>query len=213
MKPAHLIITLCLALLAMACNEKKESISKKTDIEIVDIKEPDFSEVLSSSDTGFPEVKNSNEFKKTEFLLTPENTIPKDKNAVYCTTMLLAWNQLRSIAGAPIVIDKKFQNLALLNSSKAYINTLKKGEYEVAIELNPGGESHGVFRAVAKLTKQLQFPAPFESYKGKLIFDGEKVASFGVYNSEYFHHKQFDILNYENDSRFLLQLKPNDTMH
>jgi hypothetical protein len=210
MKITHLISALCLAALAIGCNEKKEPESKLSDIKIVEVTEDDSPKFLSEDNNGFPKVKNLNEFKQTIFLATPENEIPANKNAIYCSALSLTWDQVSALLPTPYSINDQYADLQLLDNSKKHKNSLKKNEYEAVVEVQAERLKIG---AKVKFNKALPFAAVFESYPDELTFKGTKVASFlasGGYNT-YIH--QFEILYYENDTNYIVKLQPKDTNH
>lgn len=157
----------------------------------------------------FSEGKKLSEFKKTQFIPTLEHQVTKDKNAIYAATLLLAWDEIRTQLESPIEVSESYSDLALINKSDSFKNVLKEDEYLASGEID--GDS---ITAKATFDKKLPFEFSLQSYSDKLLFDGEKVSSFGV--------SGFDggeklglvrIVYYKNDSNFIIRLLPKDTEH
>lgn len=161
------------------------------------------------NDRTFPAVKNLSEFEKTQFIPTLEHTISKDKNAVYCTTLLFAWDEIRNQINAPLTISSKYADLQLLHNSTSFKNVLKSDEYEIE-----GAIEGALITAKAKFNKSLPFEIKLQSFNNKLRFDGQTVASFGVngYDS-YEQLKMVQIVYYKNDNNFIIKLLPKEKQH
>ncbi len=157
----------------------------------------------------FLEVEKLSEFQNTQFIPTLEHEISIDKNSVYCSTLLFAWDKIRNQINSPFTIPNEYIDLNMLNNSTSFENVLKDDEYEVS------GEIDGEFiSARAEFNKSLAFDQKLESFNNKLIFDGQKISSFGVYG--YSSSKQLEIVKiiyYKNDNNFIIKLKPNDKAH
>lgn len=155
------------------------------------------------------EVKNLSKFTNTEFIPTLEHQITKDKNAVYCATLLFAWNEIRDIIPADLSIPNEYPDLKLLNDSKSFIGVLKPNEYKAS------GEVDGDMISVrAEFKKSLPFEIKLNTYTGKLTFDGQKTASFGVKgNDENELLRLVRIVYYKDDNNFIVKLLPKDKMH
>ena len=89
-----------------------------------------------NEDRKFPHVKKLSAYKQTEFLPTLEHDLPKDKNAIYCVTLLYAWDEIRKLIEQPLIIDNSCADLAELNNSKTYLTALKSNEYNVTGDVN-----------------------------------------------------------------------------
>lgn len=165
--------------------------------------------ISCQNEREFSEVKNLSEFTNTEFIPTLEHQITKDKNAVYCATLLFAWNEIRDIIETDINIPNEYSDLKLLNDSKSYIGVLKPDEY------NANGKVDGnMISAKAEFKKSLPFEIKLNAYTGKLTFDGQKTASFGVKgNDENELLRLVRIVYYKDDNNFIVKLLPKDKMH
>lgn len=156
----------------------------------------------------FPKVADLSNYPNTEFLPTLENKINVSKNAVYCVTLLYAWNEMRQRVGFPIQIDTNQNDLTLINRSKTYIDCLKPFEYSVSGQVN--GD---LLTIKADFKKSLPFEREFTCFTNELIFNNEKVASFGTYGYDYLTSKMISILYYKNDENFIIKLQPKDSQH
>ncbi|MBQ6071078.1 MAG: hypothetical protein IJK85_04930 [Bacteroidales bacterium] len=192
MKNTYIIIVM--ALLLFSCG----SSSKKATQE-----EPVSKEALLEQEA---EEENLSEFERTQFVPTLEFPICSDTNAVYCATLLFAWDEVRKILDAPLSIPDKYHDLKLLNASTSFRDVLKSDEYEAS------GEVKGDYIFTrASFEKKLPFDFKLRKYEHKLKFDGRKVAAFGVDGDDHEDMKQIvDILYYKNDKNFIIKLKPTD---
>ena len=161
------------------------------------------------NDEKFSEVKKLSEFPKTTFNPTLENKISADKNSIYCSTLLFAWDEIRKEINSPFTISSEYTELNLLNNSKSFINVLKTDEFNSSIEID--GE---LIKARAEFSKSLPFEFKLQSYTNKLVFDNQKVASFGVngYSSDD-ELKIVEIIYYKNDHNFIIKLLPKNKKH
>ncbi|WP_026977098.1 hypothetical protein [Flavobacterium tegetincola] len=162
-----------------------------------------------SSNREFPEVKNLSNYKNTEFAPTLEQKLKDDKNAVYSASLLFAWDELRNQIKDPIEIGNEYPDLMVLNQSESFQNVLKDDEYTVSAEI----ESAEI-KVTAAFDKNLPFKFDLQSFTNKLIFDGQKVASFGVNGSDKYQMlESVRIIYYKNDNNFIIKLLPKDKNH
>lgn len=159
-------------------------------------------------DNIFPEVKKISEYEATEFLPTLEHPITKNKNSVYAASLLYAWDEVIKLVGEPLIIDKQFNDLILLNNSESHLQTLDKSEYTTTASAE--GEK---IEVTAEFSKSLPFEIKMNSYNNKLIFDNKKVASFGFKGYEYEMANTASVLYYKDDDNFILKLIPKDQNH
>ncbi|MFK7949271.1 MAG: hypothetical protein AB8G11_16890 [Saprospiraceae bacterium] len=160
-------------------------------------------------DRTFPEVKKLTEYKATEFTPTLENEISKDKNSVYCVTLLYAWDEIRKVINEPLKISKDAEDLTLLNDSKSYIDVLKSDEYSAS-----GTVENNLISARSEFKKSLPFEVKLENFENELMFNDERVPAFGVNGySEDELFRNVDILYYKNDNHFIVKLIPTDENH
>ena len=161
------------------------------------------------NDRKFPEVKKLSDYENTQFIPTLEHKISRDKNSVYCATLLFAWDEIRKQINSPLTISNEYLDLNLLNNSTSFKNVLKNNEYKVSGEVD--GE---LITARAEFNKSLPFEVKLQSFKNKLTFDGHNVSSFGVngYDS-YEQLKIVKIIYYKNDNNFIIKLLPKEKEH
>jgi Serine protease inhibitor len=152
---------------------------------------------------------NASEFGGTVLVPTMEHRISKDSNAVYCATMLYAWDKAREIFQEPIVVPSQYRDLQLLNASTSHKNTLSPSEYMAEAI----ADSNRVF-VRSRFEKDLPFDVKFNTFDNRLKFNGKTVPAFGKagsYGSEC--QDQIKILYYQNDRHFLVKLIPEDAAH
>ena len=153
--------------------------------------------------------KPVSEMGLTRFIPTLEHTIAEDSNVVYCATLPLAWDRVRTTIGMPLQIPDNDYDLRLLNDSRSYLNSLKHYEYQVSTDI-----SGSLINVQAQFSLSLPFFTKLRTFKDRLAFKGEKVESFGVRgDDEYEQKKQMEILYYENNEHFVIKLTPSNTDH
>ncbi len=162
-----------------------------------------------NTDKKFSERKKLSELKKTEFIPTLENKIVADKNSVYCATLLFAWDEIRKEINSPLTISSAYTELNLLNNSKSFENVLKNNEFNSTVEID--GD---LIFAKVEFNKSLPFEFKLQSFNNKLVFDKEKVSSFGVtgYSSGE-EIRNVKIIYYKNDNNFIIKLLPKEKEH
>lgn len=161
------------------------------------------------NDRKFPKVKKLSEYKNTQFIPTLEHKISNNNNSVYCATLLFAWDEIRNQINSPLTISDKYADLKLLDNSTSFKNVLKSNEYEVSGEVDDD-----LIKARAEFNKSLPFELKLQSFTNKLIFDGQKVSSFGVNGFDSYEQlKIVEIIYYKNDNNFIIKLLPKDKEH
>lgn len=160
------------------------------------------------SDHKFPEVKNLSEYKETEILPTLENNISKDKNSVYCATLLFAWEEIRKSIKTPFEIDSQFTDLILFDKSKSNANVLEPEEYTANAKIE-----NEQISLTAEFKKSLPFEFELTDFDDKLVFNGSKVESFGVICNDEDSYENIEVLYYKNDNDFVLKLLLRDREH
>ncbi len=191
-----IIFTFIILSLLSCKNEVKKVIVKK---------------VIDKNSSEFPTVKNLSEFPNTVFVPTLENIISKDKNAIYTSTTLFAWDEIRKIL-SKINIDPEFTSLSLLNNSTSYQNSLKKEEIKTKIKI----EENKIYSS-AYFQKSLPFPFDLERMKSPLTFENTQVENFG-FQGDYFEYPNksyqvFQIVYYNNDNDFIFKMFVRDSNH
>lgn len=157
------------------------------------------------SNIDMTEAKNLSTLKKTEFVPTLENKISDDKNAIYCVSLLYAWNEVKEQLNSNITIPKNFNDLLLLNNSKSHINVLDKDEYTVNSEIIDDR-----INVRAEFNKSLPFKVKLQEFVGALTINYEKFKSFGLYGTNYERIELLEIIYYKDDDNFIIKLKPFD---
>jgi len=163
-----------------------------------------------AGERDFPEVKKLSDYKKTDFVTTPQNKLQKGATTVYSVSLLLAWQQVKELAEQEIKIDADYRNLSMLNNSESYKNTLQEGEYESYANFNI---EEGTISARAEFSKSLPLAIKLKSFDNELTFKGEKVKSFGLMGPDYKLLGAMQILYYKNDENFIVKLFPRDNTH
>lgn len=204
MKHSFLTLTIFLFAIFSGCKDADSKIQVEN------------SNITTRVKSVFPVAKKLTDFKNTEFLPTLQNKITKGKNAIYCVTLLYAWDEIKKIINTPLQIDNKFHDLSLLNNSKFHAGALKEGEYYASGEIDDN-----LIKAKAEFSKSLPFEIKLTSFNDRLKFNKTNVASFGNlgkdFEHDFLHHEQISkiisILYYQNDNNFIIKLSPKDTCH
>jgi hypothetical protein len=156
----------------------------------------------------FPVVRKLSAYQKTDFTPTLEQRLPKEKNFIYCSSLLYAWDEIRTAIKTPLVVDSAFSDLYLVNRAKSFAGTLRQYEYSSKAEVD--GD---IITARAEFKKSLPFEFPLKSFDRELVFFGEKVASFGLHGTDYNMLRTVRIRHYDNDNNFIITLLPKDSEH
>lgn len=160
-------------------------------------------------ESNFPKVKKLEAFPKTEFLMTLEQPINKDKNCIYAASLLFCWDEIRKVVGDQIVIDKKFADLNLLNNAKSHVMVLQPNEYTSSVEF----QKQKII-AKAEFKKSLPFEVKLEDLHFYVLkFDNLKVESFGLKSYNKGLLDTFTILYYQDDDNFIIKLNPKNKEH
>lgn len=156
----------------------------------------------------FPEVKDLSEYPETDFLPTLEHPINQDKNAVYCATLLMAWDEIVRVIDAPVKVEEKYRDLFLMNTTESHKGVLKDDEYEVESEVNG-------LQIIAKayFRKSLPFVKKLNAYEDRLTFNGDTLPAFGALYFDEDIKETISIQYYNNDDDFILALQPKDDEH
>lgn len=162
-----------------------------------------------NNDRKFSALKKLSTLQKTLFIPTIEHKISSNKNTVYCATLLFAWNEIKQQFPSPLTISNNYPDLQMLHKANTFVNVLNDNEYTA------NGEIDGnIIKASAIFNKSLPFEIKLESFGNRLVFDGQKVASFGITGNNSFQQQQIvDILYYKNDKNFIIKLLPKEPKH
>ncbi|HCW06068.1 MAG TPA: hypothetical protein DGG95_01740 [Cytophagales bacterium] len=163
---------------------------------------------LCNAQNKFPQAKDLNKFENTVFVPTLENKLQQGKNSIYCSTFLLAWDEMRKALKSPILTDSIESDLYLLNKSESFKSTLKKEEYTSSYQIH--GQS--IFLK-ASLQKILSFRESFPVNNYELDFGGKKVSSFGTIGFNPIADMLIQIVYYESDNDFIIKVLPENQDH
>lgn len=145
------------------------------------------------------------ELKQTEFALTLGHEIHPDKNAIYCSTLLLAWDGLRNNLGGSIEVDSVDRELYLLNHSKDFENTLLKNEYVSWHKI-----AFNSIHVKAEFKKSLPLLVRMSGYASELVFDGKEVPSFSDKGEG---KESVDVRYYKDDNNVIVSLLLQNPSH
>ena len=157
----------------------------------------------STKTETFPELQNVSNLENTDFVPTLESPFSIKNNTIYGATLPFAWNEIRNSLNQPLFNFESTQLLAL-HSTKSFINTLTKGEYETSVQVDGN-----VIKASAYFRKSLPFKTELTKFNDPIDFNGNEVESFGFcgYNEiariNYFH----------NESNLSISLFPENSEH
>ncbi|RBL91079.1 hypothetical protein [Chitinophaga flava] len=155
---------------------------------------------------GFPEEISLQDLKATSFVTTPDGALPANRNVIYSSTLLLAWDALRLELGGHIPLSPAGSaELRLLNNTTSFRGSLDKQDYHAHLH---NENNQIVVRAF--FHKSLPFERPMQVRQQHLAFGNTRVRAFGMdhYDESLAHCIQ--VLFYEDDDHFMLKLIPKD---
>lgn len=159
--------------------------------------------------TELPQVININKLKQTEIVPALESPIKGNKNVVYATAFLYAWDKVKQELEAPIALTNKNSNeFRLINQSTSYKNTLKDEEYSAEVET-----VDDVIIARAFFNKTLPFSSKLQKIDKPILFNNTNVSAFGIQSYDLAASQFAEILYYKDDDNFVLKLTPKDNEH
>lgn len=186
-------------------------------------------------------VTDANKLKHTDITPQMDIQIEKGKNLVYCSTFQLAWNELKdNIIKGDIIISGEGNDAELMNKSLSTQKDISENDYVAMAGYNKNniigtinnslkdkfGEKAPVITekldspddifAYAYLDKELKFMYMFDPLKKKISFNNDNVDGFGIdkFQDNEQDEKlasQVEILDYKDDSNFIINLKAKDT--
>lgn len=156
-----------------------------------------------------PQLTNLSKLKQTEFVPTLENDLNKDKNVIYASAFLYAWDGVKHLFNSPIIAtDANSKDFKLINKSNSFKNSLDKNEYEAEASMTDGEiESKAIFNLA------LPFPSKLQKLDDGILFDKKKVLAYGMSNLDIAITKFTKILFYKDDNSFIIKLIPKGTAH
>jgi len=156
-----------------------------------------------------PEVTNITKLQQTKFVPTLESPIDGNKNVVYATAFLYAWDKVKQELKDPIALtDENSNEFKLVNQSTSYENTLTNDEYSAEVET-----IDSVIIAKAFFNKTLPFPSKLQRSDNPISFNKTRVSAFGINSYDEEAAKFTEILYYKDDDNFILKLTPKDNEH
>jgi hypothetical protein len=195
-----------LILVSCSADNSQKIVTNDTDREHVEEHRGD----LPDTETKFPDVKDLEHYKSSQFVPTIESNFSSNKNAVYCVTMLYAWNAIREILSSPFQFGNVSKDFELLNSSKLYKKVLDTLDYKIKAEVD-----NYTVRTEASFNKSLPFDHVLSTFEKKenIVFKNKRVASFGIKGDDHEAAIALDILYYKDNNNFLIKLAFKDTLH
>jgi hypothetical protein len=159
-------------------------------------------------DDKFPQVRMASEFDRTDFVPTLEHKVSASTSSIYCSSFLLAWDELKTEIDAPLQTDSSNTDLLLVDASTSHVNTLKNDEYSADVRI-----AGDIIIAEAEFKKSLPFDISLNSFDNELVFNNESVKAFGVFGYGKEAYKVIRILYYHDDNNFTIKLIPKDPEH
>lgn len=157
--------------------------------------------------SDLPALVSLDQKSQTRFLPTPENTIPKGKNAVYAPALLFAWDKIRELIKAPVETNAlQSQDFLLLNNSHGFEKSLDSSEYSAEASVE-----NGIIKARAFFNKTLPFNKVMHRWGEPVLFMDSSVAFFGVEYADQEVSEQFSVLYFKNEDQFILRIQPKDS--
>jgi hypothetical protein len=156
-----------------------------------------------------PQLTNLSKLKQTEFVPTLENDLNENKNVIYASAFLYAWDGVKHLFKSPIITaDANSKDFKLINNSNSFRNSLDKNEYEAEASMTDGQiESKAVFNLA------LPFPSKLQKLNDGILFEKKQVSAFGMSYLDSSITKFAKILFYKDDDNFIIKLMPKDTAH
>ena len=197
----------------------------------------------SHSDIAGPPVHKVNAADLKQTVVTPhlEQPISDGKSVLWCSTFQLAWNELCALAGEDIHMQDEPPMVAVLNKKTATKDDLDEASYvalagfgrdgimgkiRVALNTRFSGKANPELLAhlppvlpndvvaYSYLFKELPFESAFVGFDKPLVFEGTKVASFGVDQSNDDGDnvkgtlaRQVSRLDHKSNDDFIIELK------
>lgn len=208
MRQIHQTLLGIVLLLLISCNtdNSPQKVSDEKEKEIL----AEINGDRPNSEVKFPDLKDIEQYKRTQFVPTIESSFIQNKNAIYCVTMLYAWDAARRILSSPIQFKNVSADFRMLNSSKSYQGVLDTIDYKIKAEVDSS-----TIRTEASFNKSLPFYHVLSTFKDKknIVFNNKRVVSFGIKGDDHEAAIALDILYYKDDNNFLIKLSFRDTLH
>jgi len=164
---------------------------------------------VDNSWSDLPEVVDIDSLKATDFVPTLDHPINPAHNTVYAVAMQYAWDTLSRLLPGGLADNNQYSNdLNLLRRATGFQAALMPDEYSIRTEID-GAE----IIAEAFFNKTLPFPSKMETADSALVFSGQKVKAFGMYNPDPAIRAFCQMGYYESDQAFLLKIFPKEDAH
>lgn len=159
--------------------------------------------------SALPEVVAIDSLQSTDFVPTLDHPIDPARNTVYAVAMQYAWDTLSRLLPGGLQESNRYSgDLNLLRQAVGFQSALTKDEYSIRTQVD-GAE----IVAEAFFNKTLPFPSKMETADTPLVFIGEKVKAFGMYNPDPAIREFCQLGYYASDQAFLLKIFPKDDAH
>lgn len=164
---------------------------------------------IDNSWAALPEVVAIDSLKSTDFVTTLDHPVDPVHNTVYAVAMQYAWDTLsRLLPGGLTDNDQYSSDLDLLRHATGFQSALQPEEYSIQTKIDGTA-----IIAEAFFNKTLPFPSKMETADSALVFGGQKVKAFGMYNPDPAIREFCQMGYYESDQAFLLKIFPQDEAH
>lgn len=159
---------------------------------------------------AIPEVQDISKFPQSEFVATLESPLAAGKNSIYAASLLMAWNEFRNTYKGELALTSgNTEEFRLVNASTSFRNVLAPEEYEAEWTVNEDGSAE-VF---ANFSVVLPFKYDMQDVKRGINFAGTNAKAFGIMWHDAELTYQVNVLYYEDDDHFVMELKPRDRAH
>ncbi len=160
-------------------------------------------------DPGLPNPTSITKFSQTEFVPTLENKLAENKNIIYSSSLLYAWQVVKQTFNPSLILNNpNASDFRLMNESTSFNNSLNKGEIRTEASF---GERTIDIRAF--FNKELLFPSKLQKIDEGILFDKRKVAAFGMKEVDEKITNFTQIAFYRDDDNFIIELTPKDTLN
>lgn len=146
---------------------------------------------------SMPTELTTKEYNRSTLVMTLDHPLDSSKNNIYCATFPYAWAEIKKLVKDPVQIDTSAKDLYLLNTSKAFVQTLNDPSLYTEIVIH----EHRI-KVNAKFYKSLHFLAPLTIFEKPMPFQNKKVACFGADGKSHALYDVCKILYYNNDNDF-----------
>lgn len=219
-----LLTILTASLIITGCGNKKESPKNNPVSETENTRKP--------KDYELPPDSLANRNGKNINVVPTMNVPLNEENSVHCSNIEYLWNELMKVSDVRLKSEglinvlngsktwNKTMNINKLilsfgNPDKVYDDVIKQFKEKYNVD-NPNLQKKGTtFWGYSYKKLEYKYKEPFDKYP--LTFSGTRVNAFGltsgpnsIYAKQHFH-SYFEILYFNYDGEFIVQLKPENT--